>query len=51
LTKPSLITVDAMFSVVTHVGVRYTELTSALAWVSFVEALISVEGGVIPARR
>src|SRR6476661_6498421 len=50
-TAPSLTTVAAMFCGVTHVGVRYTDWTCALACVSCVVAFIRPDGGVWPARR
>ena len=51
LTKRSLTTVEAMFSVVTHTGVRSTEGTWLFAVLSAVCPFTRPEGGVWPARR
>jgi len=49
-TNLSAITVEFMLDVVTHVGLRRTDGTEALAVVSWVEPFTSEDGGVWPAR-
>src|ERR1700730_9024847 len=46
----SLITVDSMFVLLTESGVRSTDGTAVLVWVSWVLELTRLDGGVFLAR-
>ena len=49
-TNWSAMTVEFIFSVVTHSGVRSTEATDVLVWGSLMCQLSRLAGGLTPAR-